>query len=179
MAQRVDVLGSALNRLPLIGPVRVQFVREFKKIVDAAVGEQLKTFLASYNRVALQRIIQFVLSKENKLYLAKANRGLVDNLLSRPICELFSPGSTLHLKRLLWSAVEDASEKDLLAQVETLYLNYAGSSLRPIVTVSGTLPGVREAFARGLQDFLSSSDGQDARNLLLTNSSGDKGVALH
>ena len=164
----MDVLGSALNRLPLIGPVRVQLVKEFKKVVDAAVGEQLKTFLASYNRVALQRVIDFVLSKENQAYLGKANKALIENLISRPICELLSPHLTVKLKSSLWSSIDGVAEADLLAQLDLFYSAYGSRSLRPVVSAATKVPGARHAAARGLSDFLSSAEGVEAKRILLS-----------
>ena len=69
--QRADIIGGVVNTLPVIGPIRVQIVNEFKKNIDRVLGGQVKTFLSSFNRVALQRMLEFILSEGNKESLAE------------------------------------------------------------------------------------------------------------
>ena len=83
--QRVDIIGNIVNKLPIIGPIRQTIMSEFKKSLDKSLGGQVKLFLSSFNRVAVQRMIDFILSPSNRLSLQKANRNVVQSFLERPL----------------------------------------------------------------------------------------------
>lgn len=116
--QRADIVGNVVNSLPLIGPIRQQITKELKRALDLVLGPQIKTFLGSYSRVAVQRMIDFVLREENRPSFRKANRALVDSVLGRGVSSLL-PSSTdsanLRSKVLdyLWGLSEDDLERAL------------------------------------------------------------------
>ena len=66
-----DIFGGIVNSLPIIGPIRQQITFEFKKSLDRILGPQVKSFLGSYNRVAVEQMVSFILSKENTAALKK------------------------------------------------------------------------------------------------------------
>lgn len=161
--QRVDIIGNVVNKLPLIGPIRQTFIKEFKKVIDSILGEQLKSFLASYNRIAVQRIVDFLLSKDNRGYLAQANKNLVSTLLSRPISELLPNQATRdQLKVSLWAAVNAVSEEDILNIVKTVYDNYSDRSFSPLTSSIASVPALKGAAADVLLQFINSPEGQES-----------------
>merc|ERR1719229_217876 len=81
--QKADLLGNVVNSLPVIGPIRQTIVAEFKKSLDRVLGPQIKKFLASYNRVAVQRVIDLVVSPQNTQAFGAANRKIVESLFER------------------------------------------------------------------------------------------------
>lgn len=161
--QRVDIIGNVVNKLPLIGPLRQTFVKEFKKVIDTILGEQLKTFLASYNRIAVQRIVDFLLSKDNRGYLALANKNLVNTLISRPINELLPNQSTRdQLKVSTWSALNAISEEDILKIIKTVYDNYSERSLSVFTKPLATVPALKGAASEIILKFLNSQEAKDS-----------------
>ena len=124
--QRVDFIGSVVNNIPIIGPIRQQIVSEFKKNLDRILGSQVKVFLGSFNRIAVQRMITFVLSQDNRESLAKANRNLVSSILQRPINSLLPSISTSEkLRAEIWVSFRNMSEEDARKLVDTIY-DYVG-----------------------------------------------------
>ena len=106
--QRVDIIGNIVNGLPIIGPIRQTIMSEFKKNLDKTLGGQVKTFLSSFNRVAVQRMIDFVLSPSNRLSLQKANRNVVQSLLDRPFSSVIpDAATTLMLRDKLWTFLRE------------------------------------------------------------------------
>ena len=97
--QRVDIIGNIVNGLPIIGPMRQAIMSEFKKNLDKTLGGQVKTFLSSFNRIAVQRMIDFVTSPTNRLSLQKANRNVAQSLLERPFANVVPSSETTDMLR--------------------------------------------------------------------------------
>ena len=83
--QIIDVFGNIVNSLPVIGPVRQQIVKEFKKSLDKTLVPQVNKFLKSYNKVAIETAANFVLSQENKMAFGSANALLISTFFERKI----------------------------------------------------------------------------------------------
>lgn len=114
--QRVDIIGNIVNGLPIIGPIRQTIMSEFKKNLDRTLGGQVKTFLASFNRVAVQRMIDFILSPNNRLSLQKANRSLVQSLLERPFSSVVpNTETTVMLRDRLWTALRETPTSEAVS----------------------------------------------------------------
>jgi hypothetical protein len=114
--QRVDIIGNIVNGLPIIGPIRQTIMSEFKKNLDRTLGGQVKTFLASFNRVAVQRMIDFILSPNNRLSLQKANRSLVQSLLERPFSSVIpNTETTVMLRDRLWTALRETPTSEAVS----------------------------------------------------------------
>ena len=114
--QRVDIIGNIVNGLPIIGPIRQTIMSEFKKNLDRTLGGQVKTFLASFNRVAVQRMIDFILSPTNRLSLQKANRSLVQSLLERPFSSVIpNKETTVMLRDRLWTALRETPTSEAVS----------------------------------------------------------------
>ena len=143
--QRINIVGNVVNRLPLIGPIRQSFVREFKKAIDGTVGEQLKTFLSTYNRIAIQRLIDFILSNDNRKNLAKANRNVIESIIKRPINQLIPITNTelkLKLKANIWASIITISKSpsDFYPIISTFYVTYGTRQLSFLTDTLSKVP---------------------------------------
>ena len=129
--QRVDILGNIVNGLPIIGPIRVAIIKEFKISLDKTIGGQIKSFLSNFNKVAVQRMVEFVLSPKNRAAFSQANRNVVDALISKPVNTVFPSSSTSQgkstdspLKKIkadLWTALRDTPLSDVEALLDNIY----------------------------------------------------------
>lgn len=80
---KFDILGNAISKLPLLGPVRNQVLKESKRNMDRTLGPLLQSFLSGYTRVAIRQAVDFVVSEENASAFGKANARLVGYLLEK------------------------------------------------------------------------------------------------
>ena len=164
--QRVDIIGNVVNQLPILGPIRKSIVKEFKSQLDKVLAPQVKTFLSTFNRVAVERMISFVLSKENRLGFATANKKLVENILSRKISTLIpSKSSSFNLKEVLWAALREVPIKDLQPSVDILYEQVGDKSISSFIDVDKVLDSsttARNLLARNINKFISSDLGKEA-----------------
>ena len=80
---KVDVIGNIISKLPLLGPVRNQVLKESKKNMDKTLGPLLQRFLSGYTRVAIRQAVDFVVSEENASAFGAANAKLVQYLLEK------------------------------------------------------------------------------------------------
>lgn len=121
--QRVDIIGNVVNSLPIIGPIRQTIMSEFKKNLDKTLGGQVKTFLSSFNRVAVQRMIDFVLSPSNRISLQKANKSLVQSLLERSFSSIVPNKETTNMLRdRLWLALRETPPSEAVSIGEEFLL---------------------------------------------------------
>jgi len=103
--QRADILGNVVNNLPVIGPIRQEINKALKQTLDQTLGTQVKDFLGTQSRPAVEQMIQFVLSKDNKAGFGLSGRRLADYVLSRPVSSLLpSEESAKDLREDLWKA---------------------------------------------------------------------------
>lgn len=108
----------------MIGPIRRAIVEEFKRYIDNSIGGQIKTFLASFNKIAVQRIVDFVLNDKNRQAFQRANQNVLRVLLDRPINELLPAADSdesLQLKEALWRVLSRTEQADIARIVGSLY----------------------------------------------------------
>ena len=163
--EKVDILGSIVNTLPIIGPMRKSINEQLKKSLDLTLGKQIKAFLVDYNRIAIQRIIDFVLSRENKVKFQKANKSLVSSLLARSAASyLPSAADTLKIKEKAWQFVIDGiGEPETAALLDRLYAEFGDERLGAFVDLDAVLsqsPTLRELMERNLERLIASEEGK-------------------
>ena len=89
---------------------------EFKKNLDKTLGGQVKTFLSSFNRIAVQRMIDFVTSPTNRLSLQKANRNVAQSLLERPFANVVPSSDTTDMLRdRLWFVLRETPNSEAVS----------------------------------------------------------------
>jgi len=174
ITRHTDIIGGIINKLPIIGPLRVGIVKEFKSQLDNTLGPQVKTFLSSYNRVAVQRVTDFVLSPQNTASFRKANRNLVDSLLSRPTNTLLpSKETTEKAKQQLLEGVRNANIDEAIALLEALYKEpWSDKVFGEIVDVTQLLkqagPAATSWIEASVAKFKASEQGQRVGKELLS-----------
>jgi len=167
----VDIIGNVVNNLPIIGPIRQQIVKEFKKNLDVALGSQVKGFLASFNRVAVQRMVTFILSPENTKSFSKANRGLVENIISRPTSSFF-PDQDLSIKFIQdsWLLFYKIDKKDVKEILDIVYSAVEDKTVSDYIDIDEFLkssPTALNVVSRLTDEFLNSPEGRNYSELLL------------
>ena len=80
---KADIIGNTISKLPLLGPVRNQVLKESKKNMDRTIGPLVQQFLSGYTRVATRQAVDFVVSEENASAFGAANARLVGYLLEK------------------------------------------------------------------------------------------------
>ena len=142
--QRVDILGNIVNQLPIIGPIRVAIVKEFKSSLDKTVGGQIKTFLSGFNKVAVQRMVDFILSPKNRAAFSVANRNVVDALMSKPLDSILprdkddrsdSNNPLRKLKADLWTAIQDTPLSEIEVLLDKVYEKVGAESFDTAIQV--------------------------------------------
>jgi len=93
--QTVDILGNAVNRLPILGPLRQQVVEGLRREVERMLGHQINAFLGRYTRLAAeQSLLPFLTADSNKALLAQSARQVAQYAFSRKVSELVPPPSS-------------------------------------------------------------------------------------
>lgn len=151
--KKVDLLGSLINKLPVIGPIRKRVMAAFAEEVELRLEGQIKGFLGTFSGLAVERMIQFVLSDENREGFRKARRRLAEHLMQRPVASLLPDAATsARWRDTAWGALREASITDEAHLLEWLYEDHGGSTLG-MWTWEGSPLG-RDLLARGLERFL-------------------------
>ena len=163
--ESVDLLGNAINQLPIIGPMRMQINNALRKSLDLTLGRQIKSFLGQYNRVAIQKVVDYALSKENRSKFAGANKALVASLLSRPVSSYIpSIEDVGKLKLQAWTAlVEGLGQNETASILDQLYKAFGDDKISDFVSVDALLdvsPTLRELLERNLNSLIASEQGR-------------------
>jgi hypothetical protein len=168
--QRVDIIGNVVNQLPIIGPIRQSIVKEFKQQLDKVLAPQVKTFLSTFNRIAVERMISFVLSKENRKGFGAANVKLIENILSRKISTLVPNKDTSNkLKDQAWSAIIEVPINDLTPSLDIIYEQLGDKSISSFIDVDKVLDSSKTAkivFVKNINKFITSELGKEAINIV-------------
>jgi len=168
--QRVDIIGNVVNQLPIIGPIRQSIVKEFKQQLDKVLAPQVKTFLSTFNRIAVERMISFVLSNENRKGFAAANVKLIENILSRKISTLVPNKDTSNkLKDQAWSAIIEVPINDLTPSLDIIYEQLGDKSISSFIDVDKVLDSSKTAkivFVKNINKFITSELGKEAINIV-------------
>lgn len=108
--QKADILGNIVNQLPIIGAVRQQVNLALKATLDQTLGGQIKDFLGTNSRPAVEQMISFILEDSNKLQFGKSARRAVDYVLSRPVNSLL-PSKELSnsLRDEVWATIRQSA----------------------------------------------------------------------
>lgn len=162
--EKADVLGNIVNTLPIIGPIRKQINEQLKRSLDQTLGKQIRSFLIDYNRVAISRIIELVLTKENRTRLSKTNRSLISALLSRPVSSyLPSSPDMMSLKNKVWEGLRGVvSQADVEGVLADLYESSGTDILQDFVDVDALLalsPRLRYLLDMNVNRLVSSEEG--------------------
>ncbi|EKX44982.1 hypothetical protein GUITHDRAFT_139269 [Guillardia theta CCMP2712] len=83
--QRADILGNIVNQLPVIGPIRQEVNKALRDALDNSLGPQVKEFLGTQSRPAVEQMIQFILDEKNSKAFSRSAKRLAEYVMSRPV----------------------------------------------------------------------------------------------
>lgn len=178
-----DFLGSFVNGLPILGPLRQELMATIVREVDRRLGGSIKSFLGTYARTASERLTTMVLNNDTRRELGRTVRNVAEDTLDRTIADLVPPPhTTASLRKMLANvSLPGATGSEVL--VDVLYDSLGGEPLgsyflrnTTAVTSDGTHledqgllrsapqlgPLASEALAAALERFVRSPEGQDA-----------------
>jgi hypothetical protein len=143
----------------------MQINNALRKSLDLTLGRQIKAFLGQYNRVAIQKVVDYALSKENRSKFAGANKALVASLLSRPVSSYIpSIEEVGKLKLQAWTAlVEGLGQNETASILDQLYKAFGDDKISDFVSVDALLdvsPTLRELLERNLNSLIASEQGR-------------------
>jgi hypothetical protein len=181
--QRVDILGNIVNNLPIIGPIRQTIVKEFKISLDKTLGGQIKGFLSSFNKVAVQRMADYVLSPKNRISFSKANSRFLDAFISREVSSIVSnKEANKQYKVSLWSIVTNTPISEFQSILDNVYSNYGNIVIAQytpkidfFLKLIGTTSSIDRLVEKTSRKFLSSEEGKQSY-IIITNIMNEIGV---
>lgn len=160
--RKVDLLGNLINKLPVIGPIRKRVMTAFAEEVEQRLEGQIKAFLGTFSGMAVERMIQFVLSDENREGFRKARRRLAEHLMQRPVASLLpDPATSTRWRDAAWSALRASSLTNEAQVLDWVYQDH-GDVTVGTWTWEGSPLG-RDLFARALERFLAERGWQVAK----------------
>ena len=149
----------------MLGPVRKVVINEFKNQLDKTVGQQVKSFLSSFNRIAVQRMIEYLLNPKNRGSLQKANRAVAQSLFDRPLSSL-SPGveTTLILRERIWAVVINAPPSEIVLLFDSMYDRVSSKTLDDFGDAQQLLdavPTARKVLEDNIARFFDTTEGNN------------------
>ena len=153
------------HTLSVLGPVRKVVINEFKNQLDKTVGQQVKSFLSSFNRIAVQRMIEYLLNPKNRGSLQKANRAVAQSLFDRPLSSL-SPGieTTLILRERIWSVIINAPPSEIVLLFDSMYDRVSTKTLDDFGDAQQLLdavPTARKVLEDNIARFFDTTEGNN------------------
>jgi hypothetical protein len=151
--KKVDLLGNMINKLPVLGPIRKRVMAALSEEFEPRLEGQIKAFLGGFSGLAVERMIQFVLSDENREGFRKARRRLAEHLLKRPVATLLPDAvTTARWRDAAWSGLRQASLRDEAQILQWIYEDHGDATLGSWWPDAS--PFGRSLFERGLSQFL-------------------------
>jgi hypothetical protein len=160
--RKVDLLGNLINKMPVIGPIRKRVMAAFAEEVETRLEGQIKAFLGGFSGLAVEKMIQFVLSDENREGFRTARRRLAEHLLERPVASLLPDAATATRWRDgAWQGLRRALVADEGQALDWLYEDHGEASLEAVLWEPSPLG--KDLLARGLERFLAEGGWRLAR----------------
>ena len=153
--RKADFIGRIVNRLPVIGPIRKKIMGVFKEEFEGRLEEQIKGFLGQFSGLAVDRMIEHVLSEKNRAGFSAARRKVGEHVLDRPVKTLLpSREATSRARAQLWEGLRKASLREEETLIDEAYAEHGAdpwSAWAWPLTARAT-----ELFAAPLSRFLAS-----------------------
>jgi len=134
--QRADILGNIVNTLPIIGPIRKEVNKALKDTLDQTLGSQIKDFLGTNSRPAVEQMISFILANENKKAFAGSASRLAAFVMARPVSSLLpSKETSLGIRNELWDVSRGVvgTVADQESLLDTFFEEYGGKEFGSVV----------------------------------------------
>lgn len=156
---KADLVGRIVNRLPVIGPIRKKVMAVFKDEWEVRLEAQLKSFLGQSSGKAVERMIEHVLSEQNRAGFSAARRRVGEHLLARPVSSLIPGAETSARARdQVWESLRQAALREESQLLDQVYQDHGADTWGDWTW--RLTPRATEFFARPLARFLASAQGQ-------------------
>jgi hypothetical protein len=156
--KKADLIGRVVNKLPVLGGIRRKVMGIFADEIEKHLESQIKSFLGGFSGLAVERMISFVLSEENRQGMAKARARLADHILDRPVKTLIPDSAdSLRTRDRVWDGLREAQIKEDKL-LDGLYADHGEERLGAWLVE--LIPGSRAALARPLDRFYASEVGK-------------------
>ncbi len=157
--KKADLFGNLVNKLPVIGPIRKKVMAVVSEELEGRLEVKIKTFLGGFSGLAVERMIQFVLSDENREGFRKARRRLGEHLLDRPVASLL-PGeeTTARARDQVWEGLRSSALRDEESWLDELYRDHGGEVVGDWTWELS--PRARALLAKPLDRFFASDAGK-------------------
>lgn len=154
--RKADLIGRVVNRLPVLGPIRKKVMAIFKDEFEGRLEGQIKGFLGSFSGLAVDRMIEHVLSEKNRPGFSAARRKVGEHLLGRPVQSLLPAAeATAEAREQLWGGVRKASLREESVILDQAYADHGGDLCAD--WYAPLTPRARGLLAGPLARFLASS----------------------
>eukprot|EP00929_Paragymnodinium_shiwhaense_P045949 TRINITY_DN23421_c0_g1_i1.p1 TRINITY_DN23421_c0_g1~~TRINITY_DN23421_c0_g1_i1.p1 ORF type:complete len:467 (+),score=102.77 TRINITY_DN23421_c0_g1_i1:252-1652(+) len=150
--QTVDLLGNAVNRLPILGPLRQQVVDGLRKEVDRVLGAQINQFLGRNTRMVAERtLLPFLTARANREMLASSAEQFVRYILQRRVEELVPADVS-----------SDVLRQEILVGLKTLDIEAVGEGSEAVRRLLRKRPdpAANPAYARATRPLSAALDDQ-------------------
>jgi len=157
--KRADLFGNLVNRLPVIGPIRKKVMAVVSEEVEQRLEAKIKGFLGGFSGKAVERMIQFVLSEDNRPGFRAARRRLGAHLLDRPLTSLLpAPETTAGWRERAVDEARAAALRSEQGWIADVYADHgADRAERWMLPLS---PRGRRLLAEALGRFLATDAGR-------------------
>ncbi|RYH30269.1 hypothetical protein EON65_05705 [archaeon] len=172
--QKADIIiGTIINKMPIIGAIRQAVIKEIKANLDITLRVQIKSFLSSFNKVAVQRMVEFILSTQNQKALEKANANLVGFLLNKKVKDVFPTQGedNRRLKQFVWNLLLFTPIEDIDRILSVIYEKLDGQPISSILRIEfrdfiDASPTGERVLVDIIERFFRSSEGDRFKNSL-------------
>jgi hypothetical protein len=112
--KKADLLGPVIDKIPVIGGLRRRILSGLREEFERRAERQVRAFLKTASKAAVQRAIDFVLSQRNREKFRGMRRRLTERLLDARIRDLVLSDARLErVRKETWERLRDlASDKE-------------------------------------------------------------------
>jgi hypothetical protein len=154
--RKADLIGRVVNRLPVIGPIRKKVMAVFKDEFEGRLEGQIKGFLGQFSGRAVDRMIEHVLSEQNRAGFSAARRKVGEHLLGRPVQSLLPAAeTTAEARDQVWAGLRKATLREESVILDEAYADHGAD---PCADWYAPLtPRARDLLASPLANFLAAN----------------------
>ncbi|MFB6344721.1 MAG: hypothetical protein ABEK50_02980 [bacterium] len=158
--QRVDIISTILDQIPLIGGIKGKIEDNFPQGVQGLAEGRIKKFLGNFSGAAAEKAMNFVLSPEHEEELEQVQADLAEYILDQPVKSYVpDPKQSRQWRKAVWSALRNhlSNPEEITPRLQRLYYDHDNRSIKEFLP--DRLPSsLREFFADRAADFLDDTD---------------------
>lgn len=166
---QADIIGTLLDKLPLIGGIKSKIQNNFPEGVQGIVEGRVKEFLGNFSGAACEKAMNFVLSPEHVDDVQSVQREVVEYYLNRE-ARFFIPDDQHadEWKEAIWSAIEVNLNRveEIVERSDRLYEDLNDCSVEDVIPES-LPPTLAKLLSKQLSEFLSRESVLDESKALM------------